>query len=61
MVGRLLQTFMLSIVFNSTLVYEAGAIRWFGILIFAALALAWIASRRSRRRGAFSARPVCAS
>lgn len=37
-IGRLLHAFMLFIIFNATVVYETGLIRWCGLLLFAELA-----------------------
>ncbi len=39
-VGTLLHGFMLFIVFNGTIVYEQGTIRWLGVLMFAELVIA---------------------
>jgi hypothetical protein len=47
-VGRALHGFMLFIVFNATIVYETGLIRWLGVALFAWLALAWTSSRLRR-------------
>lgn len=44
-VGRVLHGFMLFIVFNATIVYETGLIRWGGVALFAWLALVWTLSR----------------
>ncbi len=40
--GYSIHGFMLFIVFNATLVFESGAIRWFGAAIFLSLIAAWI-------------------
>jgi hypothetical protein len=46
-IDRLLHAFMLFMVFNGTIVYESGAIRWAGIVLFTLLAmLAAVAWRR---------------
>lgn len=46
-VGRALHGFMLFVVFNGTVVYETGPIRWAGIIMCAELAAAgWLAFRR---------------
>lgn len=51
-IGRSLHAFMLFIVFNGTIVYEAGPIRWVGAAAFALLGLAWGRTRmRNTRRG----------
>jgi hypothetical protein len=54
-VGRLLHGFMVFVIFNATVVYEEGAIRWAGAVGLAALgciaAAAW-QSRRGSARGA---------
>jgi len=42
---RLLHSFMLFIVFNGMVVYEEGAIRYAGLVMFAAFALAWLLVR----------------
>lgn len=44
-VGRVLHAFMLFIVFNGTVIYEAGPIRWAGVAGFALLASAWVVRR----------------
>jgi hypothetical protein len=41
-VGRALHGFMAFVVFNGTVVYEAGPIRWIGLLVFAALGALWL-------------------
>jgi hypothetical protein len=41
-VGWLLHGLMAFIIFNGTIVYETGAIRWAGIAMFAWLALVWL-------------------
>jgi hypothetical protein len=45
-VDRALHMFMLLIVFNGTVVFEGGFIRWAGAVIFVALAWAWASTRR---------------
>ena len=40
---------MLFIVFNGTVVYERGPIRWAGLVMFALLAAAWFQSRSARK------------
>jgi hypothetical protein len=40
-IDRMLHGFMAFIIFNGTIVYENGPIRWFGILMFSVLALLW--------------------
>lgn len=54
-IGRLLHGYMAFIIFNGTVVYETGPIRWFGVLLFAELAAVAVCRRRrtetsSRRR-----------
>jgi len=49
-VDRLLHGFMLFIVFNGTVVYEDGPIRWVSAAIFAFLATAWWRSRVRREQ-----------
>jgi hypothetical protein len=44
-VGRALHGFMLFVVFNATIVYETGLIRWAGVALFVWLAAAWMATR----------------
>src|SRR5262245_47174955 len=44
-IDRLLHGFMLFIVFNGTVVYETGLIRWAGLIGFAVLAAEWAALR----------------
>jgi hypothetical protein len=46
---RLLHAFMLFIVFNGMVVYEKGAIRYAGIMMFAAFAVAWCLARGTAR------------
>lgn len=48
-IDRLLHGFMLFMVFNGMIVYETGPIRWAGIVLFAALLLAWFHSRPPRQ------------
>jgi hypothetical protein len=50
-IGRTLHAYLLFIVFNGTVVFASGAIRWVGIAVFGALAIAW---SRSRKRHACS-------
>ena len=50
-IGRSLHAFMLFIVFNGAIVYEAGPIRWIASLMFLALAGVWLASRSGSRAG----------
>jgi hypothetical protein len=47
---RSLHGFMLFIVFNGMVVFESGAIRWAGAVMFAALAGAWLVARRAPER-----------
>src|SRR5260370_12959445 len=44
--GRLLHGFMAFMVFNSTVVYEQGFIRWAGVVLFAVLGPLWLTPRR---------------
>lgn len=44
-IDRVLHGFMLFIVFNGTVVYESGLIRWAGLIGFAVLAAEWAALR----------------
>jgi hypothetical protein len=48
-IDRALHAFMLFIVFNGTVVYERGPIRWVGLAMFALLAAAWLQSHNARR------------
>jgi hypothetical protein len=43
--SRILHSFMLFIVFNATIVFETGLIRWAGVALFVWLALVWMVSR----------------
>jgi hypothetical protein len=43
--GRTLHSFMAFVIFNGTVVYESGPIRWAGAAMFAALGLLWLYSR----------------
>ncbi len=45
-VGWLLHGFMVFIIFNATVVYETGLIRWAGGLLLAALAVLWLFRRQ---------------
>ena len=47
-VDRTMHCFMLFVVFNSMVVFEAGLIRWAGLLMFAILGIAWWASSPHR-------------
>jgi hypothetical protein len=49
-IGRTLHAFMIFIIFNGTVVYETGFIRWAGIALLTVLAIAWTAGRASRRQ-----------
>jgi Ca2+/Na+ antiporter len=44
-IDRSLHAFMLFIVFNGMVVFESGAIRWAGAVMFVTLACAWLATR----------------
>ncbi len=48
-VNRALHAFMLFIVFNGTVIYESGPIRWAGLIGFLTLAMLWLNSFRSPR------------
>jgi len=45
-IDRALHGFMVFMVFNATVVYETGFIRWAGVVLFAWLAAAWGSTRR---------------
>jgi hypothetical protein len=45
-VGRLLHGFMVFMIFNATVVFETGWIRWAGAVMFAGLAALWLCGRR---------------
>jgi hypothetical protein len=49
-IGRALHAFMLFIVFNGTIVYETGPIRWAGVVLFLELAAAYLYRRYRERR-----------
>jgi hypothetical protein len=44
-IGRALHAFMAFIVFNGTVVYETGPIRWAGVAMFMALGGLWLGAR----------------
>jgi hypothetical protein len=44
-VGYALHSFMVFIIFNATVVYESGLIRWAGLAMFALLAGVWLTRR----------------
>jgi len=44
-VDRSLHGFMLFMVFNSTVVFESGSIRWAGVTMFVVWGIAWLVSR----------------
>ncbi len=48
--GRALHAFMAFIIFNGTVVYEQGPIRWAGLAMFAALGGLWLYSRAAATR-----------
>jgi hypothetical protein len=50
-VGRALHAFMAFIIFNGTVVYEKGPIRWAGLALFATLGGLWLSTNTWRRRG----------
>jgi hypothetical protein len=47
-IGRVLHGFMAFIVFNGTIVYETGPIRWAGAVMFALLAALWVRARTGK-------------
>jgi hypothetical protein len=47
-IGRVLHAFMAFIVFNGTVVYETGTIRWAGAVMFLVLGALWFRSRPER-------------
>jgi hypothetical protein len=49
-IGRLLHGFMLFMIFNATVVFEAGWIRWAGVVLFAELAALWLYHRKIENR-----------
>jgi len=48
---RCLHSFMLFIVFNGTIVFEAGMTRWFGVTMFSILGVAWARALPRSMRG----------
>ena len=48
-IDRLLHGFMAFIIFNATVVYEHGPIRWAGIVLFSELAAVWLVQFRLKR------------
>jgi hypothetical protein len=49
-IGWALHAFMIFIIFNGTVVYETGFIRWAGVALLTVLAIVWIVGRASRRQ-----------
>jgi hypothetical protein len=49
-IGRFLHGFMLFMIFNATIVFETGWIRWAGVLLFAELAGLWLYHRKTPNR-----------
>ena len=49
-IDRSLHAFMLFMVFNSMVVFETGATRWAGLLMFTVLSVAWLFARGWPRR-----------
>lgn len=49
-IDRSLHVFMLFMVFNSMVVFETGATRWAGLLMFVVLSVAWLLARGWPRR-----------
>jgi hypothetical protein len=47
-IGRSLHTFMAFIIFNGTVVYETGPVRWAGAAMFLLLGTLWLYSRINR-------------
>ena len=47
-IDRAWHGFMLFMVFNGTVVYESGAIRWAGLLMFISLSAVWLVLRTGR-------------
>lgn len=47
-IGRALHAFMAFIVFNGTVVYETGPIRWAGLVMFAVLGALWVRARMAK-------------
>src|SRR5262249_19834901 len=47
-VGRALHGYMAFIVFNATVVFETGWIRWAGVVLFAGLIVLWLVCRARR-------------
>ena len=48
---RGLHAFMLFMIFNATIIYEEGPIRWVGIAMFLAFAVVWFRTRRTATPG----------
>jgi hypothetical protein len=44
-IGQLLHLFMLFVIFNATIVFETGFIRWAGTILFGSLTVAWLGRR----------------
>jgi hypothetical protein len=53
-ITRALHSYMAFIVFNATVVYESGPIRWAGALMFAVLLAVWLYSNNRKARSCFS-------
>jgi hypothetical protein len=51
-IGRALHAFMLFMIFNGTVVFEEGLIRWAGIGLFVGLAIVWLLCRAIARPNA---------
>ena len=52
-IDRLLHGFMLFVIFNATVVFEFGPVRWAGTALFVWLAVVWLASRGRQRPRSF--------
>jgi hypothetical protein len=50
-IDRLLHGFMAFIIFNATVVYEQGPIRWAGVILFTELAVVWLVRLGMRKVG----------
>jgi hypothetical protein len=46
-IGRILHAFMIFIIFNGTVIYETGFIRWAGIGLLCVLGVLWVWKQRS--------------
>jgi hypothetical protein len=55
-VDRVLHGFMVFVIFNATVVFEGGLVRWAGAVLLAALAGVWLSGRARRARASCDAR-----